>query len=183
MHDILFLSKQAQKDIYINKLTSFLHDLVDEYPEHERWIRGAIRQILSGEEREAILLIDKNCNIGAAAIVKRNLTEKKICTFRVAGPCQRQGYGTLLMSICIDYLQTDKPIITVSDTRIEEYKKLFNYYGFKCEQTYYGKYKPTISEYCFNGVLTPETILVPKQSILTMTEINRISDNLNFQYF
>ena len=87
------------------------------------------------------------------SILKSTFTEKKICTFRVISDYQKMGIGTELMRQSIIELETTKPLITVSETRVYEFSKLFETFSFKNhseKDSYYIKDK---KEFIFNHAL------------------------------
>lgn len=49
-----------------------------------------------------------------------------------------------------------------------EFQKLFNYFGFSLEKVYHSKYLSESDEYCYNGILLPESIL--RQNKVQMME-------------
>ena len=65
------------------------------------------------------------------------------------------------MELAFARLNTQKPFITVSSLRIEQFKRIFDYYGFEQSaycRNYYGSGK---AELCFNGFL-PGTIYLQR---------------------
>lgn len=136
----------------------FLADSVYYYPRHNEWYKGVVQELRDGTEREMIIVYDSK-TIAGVSILKKSQIEKKICSLRVAKEYRGKGIGTSLFKKSLEFLETDKPILTVSQGKKEEFQKIFNYFGFSLEQTYYGKYMPTLNEYCYNGILLPEDIL------------------------
>lgn len=160
MNKILRISETECFDKYINKIKLFLSDLVIEYPLHNKWFKGVVKDLKEKRySREILFATNSMDEIIGVSILKRTNCEKKICTFRVAEKYQRQGIGTLLMLKSLEILETDKPIITVSESKHQEFKKLFQRFNFCLKKVYFGKYRYLTKEYCYNGVLSPETIL------------------------
>lgn len=160
MNKILQISKTKCFNKYINKIKHFLSDLVIEYPLHNKWFNGVVQELKKdSNSREILFIINDLDEIIGVSILKKTNYEKKICTFRVAEKYQRQGIGTLLMRKSIEILETAKPIITVSESKYREFNKLFKKFNFCLKRVYVNKYQYSSIEYCYNGVLSPETIL------------------------
>lgn len=134
-----------------------LKELEKEYSGFKRWYQtNVIGEI--GQDREILIVLFKN-KIAGIAILKRG-SEKKICTLRVIDHFQRIGLGKSLMEICFKYLDTEKPLITVSSFRFHQFKKLFDFYNFKQEGLYRHKYNKVYDELTFNGLLIEKNKLV-----------------------
>ncbi|MGN0711805.1 MAG: GNAT family N-acetyltransferase [Anaerovoracaceae bacterium] len=149
-----------QRDIRKEELKLFLRSLVKEYPNFSNWFEGLFLE--AGKlksDREIIVVLD-NERIVAASILKKTAEEKKICTFRVSEKYQRQGIGRNLMQMSLSHLQCDKPLITVRNSKYEEFKSLFEYFGFELEQKNFSYYKLLSSELAFNGELPTKIKLI-----------------------
>lgn len=138
----------------------FLADSIYTYPRHDEWYRGITQELKEGTNREMIVAYDGKRIVGVS-ILKRSQMEKKICSLRVAKGYRGNGLGTILFKKSLDYLETDKPVLTVSQNNKNEFQKIFDYFGFSLEQIYLGKYRSGLNEYCYNGILLPESILKP----------------------
>ena len=75
---------------------------------------------------------------------------KKICTIRVGDKFQKQGLGTKMMIKSMEILECNKPLITVSNSRNNEFLKLFKYLGFKKRGEVIGLYVKNVSEIIYN---------------------------------
>lgn len=104
--------------------------------------------------------------MAGVAILKSAKNEKKICTLRVAGPFQRQGIGRTLMELSFDWLQDDKPLITMHKSKQHEFAPLLDYYGFVLEQTQRNYYHVFNTELSYNGVLPPKKLFFNKLELL-----------------
>lgn len=158
-----YLIQNENREKVFEEIGIFLADSINDYPRHNEWYRGIIREFKAGFDREIIVAYDGK-EIAGVSILKKSQLEKKICSLRVAKEYRGNGLGRALFQKSLDYLETDKPILTVSQNKENEFKKIFKYFGFSLEQIYPGKYRPDLSEYCYNGILLPETILKQKQN-------------------
>lgn len=158
---ILALSALSPVDapLYISAAQKFLEPVIIEYPMHNIWFKKMVNSMYRKRNREILMAFKQN-NIAGVAVLKHDDTESKICTLRVDVNFQRQGIGKKLVAKSLETLETDYPIISVSDNRQHEFEKLFKYFGFSLESMYFGKYKAGSTEYVYNGVLGKEDLLV-----------------------
>lgn len=154
----------AEKLSYIAKLEIFLKDLIFEYPLHDIWYRKMINSMYLYQEREILLAVEKDIIIGTA-ILKNTASEKKICTLRVDKNYQKRGIGRALIIQSFEILQTERPIITVSSNKYQEFSKIFDYFGFDLEAVYEEKYRYSVDEFVYNGILLPESLIIPNSNL------------------
>jgi len=141
-----------QLDFYINAIFYFLKSLENEYVNFTHWFfNKAITGLHTGERK--FLLYIKDQYLAGIAILKNNMDEKKICTLRVSPKFQRHGIGTKLLEKSFEILQTEKPLITVSNLRYAQFKKLFKKFNFKITGIKKNYYKHNTSEIIFNNEL------------------------------
>ena len=117
------------------------------------WSR-VVPSILTGGKE--IIIAEYRGQITGVAILKDELGEKKICTLRVRRGFQNQGTGRKLMELAFARLNTQKPFITVSSSRIAQFRKIFSYYGFQPSALYCNYYHSGRAEICFHGSLPGE---------------------------
>lgn len=142
------------------KLYNYLRDLGESYPQFDKWFYNVVipEVELKNGEREIIIVLSKleGCSktlLTAIAILKRKQMEKKICTFRVHEDYRNQGIGTELFEKCFEYLGTTKPIITISQDRIEMFEKHIVNYKFEETQKLKDYYNKGSIEHVYNGTL------------------------------
>ncbi len=167
-------SNHISKDIDL--VRDFLSDLSSEYPLHDYWFDEVAKRIKNkSREREILFVLNDEGVVIAAAILKNTIGEQKICTLRVAKRYQRKGIGSSLVKKSCELLNNSKPIITVSENKLKEFLPLFQAFGFIETEPYENKYKDNTREYCFNGYLSPETILTKDrlQNQITETELKK----------
>lgn len=153
-----------EKAFYYNQIYVFLRWISVEYPGFRQWYEGLFcddKKLRKGRE---IVICEKDCRIAGVAILKSTKNEKKICTLRVAKLYQKQGIGTKLMELSFEWLEEDKPLITMDQSKRHEFDGLLRYYGFSLEQmkkNYYGIFN---TELIYNGVL-PEKVRTAVPSV------------------
>ena len=159
----LFSHEQAY---YRNAIYNFLWRLNFEYTDFRKWYNGLFSENATlNNGREIIICFFQN-QIAGVSILKKSNKEKKICTLRVAKKFQKQGIGKDLILKSIEWLETDKPLITVRSSKAYQFEKLFQYFGFKQESIYYGYYSWLSSEIAYNGNL-PTTEMGMSSLLLT----------------
>lgn len=146
-----YIYENANKDPY--KYTEELEQL---YPDFENWFMTKVRPGLHAEvpERELILLMDPDGGaVAGFAILKKTDEESKICTFRISEGWRNDGAGQKLMKACLEYLGTDKPLITVSEKCKSSFDNIFKQFDFVQTQELDGLYVLGSKEYVYNGYL------------------------------
>lgn len=143
----------SQKSIYND-----LSDLSDSYPDFKSWYENkVIKEISEGnKQREIIIALENNEEIVGISILKKTKEEKKICTFRIHEDYRNQGVGKSLFEESFKYLETRKPIITISENRKKMFEPLIKYYNFELVQKLPNYYKEDVVEFVYNGKIVNE---------------------------
>lgn len=160
-----------QKNMYYPNCRSFLCKLNREYPFFEQWFNGLFVRVPELRQDREILLCVDNCKIVGIAILKKNAEEKKICTLRVEKQYQKMSIGKTLMEMSFEWLETDKPLVTVQKSRSKEFEKLFKYYDFQLDDEKRGYYKPFSTELIYNGELPGKHIWLNRIEIIDISNI------------
>lgn len=144
-------------------LYNYLKDLNDSYPDFKEWFYDKVLKgiLVENNKREIIIALSKLENenvekkyiITGIAILKKTNDEKKICTFRIHEDYRNLGIGKSLFEECFEYLETNKPIITISGDRKEMFEPLIKQFEFTLEQELKDYYKKGSVEYVYNGTL------------------------------
>ena len=135
------------------EIKRFLRPLCLEYPQFMSWynnlynIDGSLKN-----EREIKICFYERTIVGLA-ILKKDNHEKKICTLRVDKRFQRNGIGRNLLSQSIEWLEEEKPLITVRKSKAPQFDKLFTSFGFTLEESKPMYYSLFSIEQVFNGEL------------------------------
>lgn len=134
----------------------FLHDLNREYPAFRSWYLGKVVVGVFGKSRE-VLYCREQGRLVAVSILKNHPKEKKICTLRVHDNFKRMGLGSALLRESCEVLNCQKPLITVSESKIAEFKDFLSMNGFNLVETCSDYYVQGSKEYCFNGQLESQS--------------------------
>lgn len=139
--------RDVAKVIYEN-----ISHLEHSYPRFKQWYElKVIDGILNGNRSFIVELRDGK--MAGVAILKDTEQEKKICTISVIEEFKSKGLGVRLFEKSMRLLGTEKPLASVSESRLPEFEKIFQYLNFEYSAEYHGLYVPQKSEFSFNGML------------------------------
>ena len=65
---------------------------------------------------------------------------------------QRKGIGSELIQKAFDFLETEKPLITVPKKSVEVFSRIFNSYGFEKNDEIKNLYRKGNVEHIYNGL-------------------------------
>lgn len=122
------------------------------YPEFEHWfLNQVIPGLLLGER--TIFIEQRNSVVAGVVILKHTADEKKLCTLRVRPEYECLGLGVRLFEKAFEVLETEKPLLSVSEIAYPKFLRLFDHFNFSHRASYADMYLPRVSELSFNGVL------------------------------
>lgn len=142
----------AAKDV--GEVYEALAHLSDDYPDFENWYWNKVVPGYFSGDRSILVYRQGQCLTGVA-ILKRNFSERKICTVWVAPEFENRGVGFRLFKASFAALACKYPLASVSDARLPKFQKIFDFFGFELTQKLVGVYRPNSTEYVFNGFLQP----------------------------
>lgn len=139
---------------------AFVLPLSPDYPGIEEWFT---RKVVPGlrEGTRYLVRIERNGQIAALGIAKAEGGESKICTVRIAPEFVGRGMGIRVFEDLMGWLDTDRPLATVSDTKLGDFQRIFEHYGYRLTSVRTGLYVPGRAEYLFNEPLSPWGRAVP----------------------
>ena len=158
-----------EKYIYREAIYNFLKKLNIEYPEFHKWYNNLFENDKNLKADREIIICEKDYVLAGVVILKSSKEEKKICTLRVAKQYQRQGIGSTLVEKSFEWLQDDKPIITMHKSKQHQFASLLDYYGFSLEQKQWSYYSLFSTELSYNGVLPEKNIFFNRIEIEELT--------------
>lgn len=123
------------------------------YPEFDKWYAHKVLPGLESGER-AIIVRKVEDEIAGVAIVKRTESETKLCCLRIAARFQGVGIGIRLFKDAFDILETERPLLSIADSRRQCFERPFEYFGFSLWAVYPKLYRPKSVELSFNGLLS-----------------------------
>ena len=175
---------QELKKIYQSEIYKFLYRLVFEYQGFRSWYQRLYTEEFELKYNREIIICEDQFRIVGVAIIKNDLQEKKICTLRVTREYQHQGIGHNLVEMCMQQLHTDKPMITLHTSKLNQFEKLLSYYNFELEQTQKHYYSIFSTELVFNGLLPEKELIFNKIELMDMEKLYRavvLSGKKNFE--
>ena len=175
---------QELKKIYQSEIYKFLYRLVFEYQGFRSWYQRLYIEEFELKYNREIIICEDQFQIVGVAIIKNDLQEKKICTLRVTREYQHQGIGHNLVEMCMQQLHTDKPMITLHKSKLNQFEKLLSYYNFELEQTQKHYYSIFSTELVFNGLLPEKELIFNKIELMDMEKLYRavvLSGKKNFE--
>lgn len=148
------ISKRSTNDllVLIDYVFTFIKSSSSTYPSIEEWVCDKVRNGLIDGTRSILLEWRTNKLVGVS-ILKNDGVEKKICCLRIAKEYQNLGIGIRLFKRSFEELGTNTPLLSVSETVLPKFEKIFDHFGFVKTEAYPDKYVKGISEISFNGYL------------------------------
>lgn len=145
------ISCVENNQLAIERVYEMLSPLEKEYPDFEHWFYATIVPGLRVGSRK--IFVASFSDEIAGVLILKDANEKKICTLRVLPEYRRMGVGRQLMQRAVQILNIDRPLITVSDMHLDEFKPLFAEFGFSFTAAYIDYYRQGSIEYAYNGYL------------------------------
>lgn len=146
-----YICQHGNRDPY-----NFANGLKSVYPDFQEWFHKRVEPEFGpwSKSRELLMLMASNQyeekEIAGFAVLKKTISEKKICAFRISDGWRGRGYGDRLMRECFKYLETEQPLITISDSCLSMFLKIIDKYKFQKTQTLKDYYTKGSTEYVFN---------------------------------
>jgi len=127
------------------------------YPNFDHWFASKVLPGIYTGER-TLLLERRESSVVGLMILKHTSSEKKLCTLRVRPHYESKGLGVRLFETAFKILETERPLLSVSQPAESKFHRLFAYFGFSKQAVYRGHYLPMVDELVYNGVLdAPES--------------------------
>ena len=149
------------------------------YPLFNEWL---IKKVVPGiciGERTALIEYRDSAPVGLL-IVKHTVEEKKLCTLRVRPNFESKGLGVRLFEAAFELLETDRPLLSVSEISLPKFFTIFEHFGFSHEASYEGVYLPRVIEFSFNGLLSNSSIKNYGDSISSISSLSGLRSIVSF---
>lgn len=124
------------------------------YAERSLWLDETFFPGLKDGSRKIVMALDDTGKLAGVSLLKDTKDEKKICCLFIRQDCRGHGIGGKLIQKSFEVLDTDKPLLTVSDRNYPQFEKLIKLHGFKFSYKKKGAYQETDTEYYFNNQAT-----------------------------
>lgn len=128
---------------------AFLLPLSADYPGIDRWFA---QKVVPGLRRGTryLLPMERDGVLVGLGIAKNEADERKICTVRVAPSYAGRGMGVRMFDGLLKWLDDDRPHLTVTQSRLPAFERIFDYYGFAVTSAQQGVYVPHAVELGYN---------------------------------
>ncbi|SCB53010.1 GNAT family N-acetyltransferase [Rhizobium lusitanum] len=134
---------------------SFILPLSSDYPGIERWYRTKVVPGLRTGERY-LHRVERGGELVGVGIAKKDSNEKKICTVRVSHDHFGRGIGVRIFDNLLRWLNEDRPHLTVSESKLPNFERIFDWYGFSSTSANSGLYVPGRLEIGYNENIQEE---------------------------
>ncbi len=142
----------VKHDVYYKQIMSFAEIIASNYPDYTNWLNNKFfYELKSGQMQRGYVFALDNKVLSGMALLKKDTSEKKICCLFVKPEYRKQGIATNLIKQSIILLQTNKPLVTISEPNLAMFLPLFKNFGFRITEIKNGIYKQGIKEYYFNS--------------------------------
>jgi GNAT superfamily N-acetyltransferase len=131
-----------------------LSHLVAAYPGFETWYWSKVEPGLALGSRRIFVQRSGSALLGVV-IAKREREERKLCTVWTAASARRAGVASSLIAEAMDWLDVDRPLLTVPEERMPEFAGIVSMLHFERTQVLASYYRPGCAEHVFNGCLAP----------------------------
>lgn len=148
---------------YINSEEKFLkiadeiylltEQLDKSYPGYKNWFYNKQIKGCVDLNRNIIFVRNDESKIIGISSLKKTSEEKKICTLFILEPYRNREIKNLLLKESFLYLETEKPLITISEENLNTFQKTIEEYNWELKETVEDIYKKGSREFCFNGSL------------------------------
>lgn len=119
------------------------------YPGFRSWYWDKVVPGLGTERR--LDVARREGRIVGITIAKRTVEERKLCSVWIVPSYRRTGLGVRMMFDAMAWLDTARPVATVSEDRIGEFGPLLRRMGFHEPKAVNGLYRPGVTEYVYHG--------------------------------
>ena len=130
-------------------LYNYIKEAKKYYPEFDAWYFLNVIQSLKNGTKKIITSCNEN-DLRGLAILK--YSEQKICHLSTMPPYKNKGYGIKLFKQSFMELETEKPFLTVSEEKLVEFKRIFEYFRFELTDVIDGYYRKGKKEYFYNQI-------------------------------
>lgn len=134
IQQVLILSLKVKKD----------------YPDYKSWFLTTQVPGLYDNTRNIIIAHIKDKIVGFISL-KKTKEEKKICTFYVEKNFRRNKIGTILVERAINYLEDEKPLITIPFNKLNEFTRIGEKLSWEITDIRENMYRADIPEVIVNG--------------------------------
>ena len=131
-----------EQQMYYNYIYLFLIETNMQYPAFSVWYDNLFTAGLHLKPEREIIICEKEYRVAGVTILKRTKEEAKICTMYVAKQYRHNGIGQRLMKLSLEWLKSQKPVITLDRSKEPEFTGILNRFSFALQERSCGLYRP-----------------------------------------
>lgn len=161
IHNIDDLIKEQYPLEFIQKL---LNDVLvlsmtvkNDYPDYRNWYQTIQVPGIYDGTRNIIIAHIADKIVGFVSL-KKTPEEKKICTFYVEKSFRRNQIRTILATKAVEYLEEEKPLITIPMDKLNEFTRIAEKYNWEISDIKDNLYRTTTPEVIVNGTLPDSSL-------------------------
>lgn len=154
---VVALSSRLNQHDYFAKMVQQAYNITDhickDYPKHFEWYwTKEVPRVFNGTGE--IIVCTVGSKLAGVAFLKKDDTERKICTIYVQGTFRGKHIASKLLEKSFEYLGTTTPLISVADYKQDMFKHIIAKYKWELTQTLdKGYYNNKYSELVYNGTI------------------------------
>ena len=148
-----YINLEEKLSKIINEIYLLTKHLNKIYPGYKDWYYNKQIKGCLDLNRNIIFIRNNEDKIIGISSLKKTKEEKKICTLFILEPYRNKGIKKILLEESFKYLETEKPLITISEENLDIFKSTIEEYNWKLIEIVDGIYKSNHREFCFNGNL------------------------------
>lgn len=134
------------------KIYNLTSSISEYYQDYENWYWTKQIPRINSEERNILFIRnpDNKKEIIAITCLKKDESERKICTLYVKDEYRNKGLGSLIIEESFKWLETNKPLITIPEYKLNEFIPIIEKYHWNLTEIINGLYHPNYKELFFN---------------------------------
>jgi hypothetical protein len=154
--DLNSLIKKGYPAEYIKKIIDDVLNISimirGEYPDYKGWfLDKQVPGIYDGSRN--IIVAHINDRVVGFANLKKDETEKKICTLYIAPSFRKNKIGDILVEQAMSWLECENPLITIPTSKLGGYIRIAHKYNWIVTDIKDGLYRINDPEVILNGAL------------------------------
>ena len=148
---LLSTTYNPEHEHYYMQLPILTDEITKSYKKHPMWLEQTYFPGLRLGNRGYVFAEDTDLlHLSGCSLLKNGPDEKKLCCLFVDPNYRKMGIASKLIENTFQVLETDKPVMTVSEQNLSQLLPLIKLYGFELTNVRTGAYKAGVKEYYYN---------------------------------
>lgn len=173
------LEELIRKNYPVEYIQKLINDVLvlsmmvkDDYPDYRNWfLNKQVPGIYDGNRN--IIVAHINDQIVGFVSLKKDDTERKICTFYIAKTFRKNKVGSILALRAIEWLEYEKPLITIPTDKLGDFIRIAKRYNWEVTDIKDGLYRINNPEIILNGYIKEADVLEAgsKQKVKSLSHL------------